>query len=200
MNLQLCHDAVGFMRSYWNSAVSVLGCSVQRRIRPRGVVFTLLIALVAVTAAVSANNLLFLILAALLATLLDPLLGHGISRLSFGGLNFGKTLSTVVRLWLAASFFFDSKKPCETTYRPDRRAECCLASLVGLTLDGHATALLCRRTYVSTLLIQNLGRWSATPPQLIAHLRRRRPRRLRRSHRQSVCRRRCERVCSRPGP
>jgi hypothetical protein len=48
----------------------------------------------------------------------------------------------------------------------------CLASLVGLTLDGHATALLCRRTYVSTLLIQNLARWSATPPQLIAHLRR----------------------------
>ncbi|WP_243300762.1 hypothetical protein [Geothrix oryzisoli] len=48
----------------------------------------------------------------------------------------------------------------------------CLASLVGLTLDGHATALLCRRTFVSTLLIQNLGRWSATPPQLIAHLRR----------------------------
>jgi len=48
----------------------------------------------------------------------------------------------------------------------------CLASLVGLTLDGRATALLCRRTYVSTLLIQNLGRWSATPPQLIAHLRR----------------------------
>jgi hypothetical protein len=48
----------------------------------------------------------------------------------------------------------------------------CLATLVGLTLDGHATALLCRRTYVSTLLIQNLGRWSATPPQLIAHLRR----------------------------
>lgn len=48
----------------------------------------------------------------------------------------------------------------------------CLASLVGLTLDGHATAILCRRTYVSTLLIQNLARWSATPPQLIAHLRR----------------------------
>jgi hypothetical protein len=48
----------------------------------------------------------------------------------------------------------------------------CLASLVGLTLDGHATALLCRRTYVSTLLIQNIARWSAAPPQLIAHLRR----------------------------
>src|SRR5512133_1177810 len=48
----------------------------------------------------------------------------------------------------------------------------CLASLVGLTLDGHGTALLCRRTYVSTLLIQNIARWSAAPPQLIAHLRR----------------------------
>jgi hypothetical protein len=48
----------------------------------------------------------------------------------------------------------------------------CLVNLVGLTIDGHTTALLCRRTYVSTLLIQNLGRWSAAPPQLIAHLRR----------------------------
>lgn len=38
--------------------------------------------------------------AALLATLLDPLLGHGISRLTFG-----KTLSTFSRLWLVASFF-----------------------------------------------------------------------------------------------
>ena len=48
----------------------------------------------------------------------------------------------------------------------------CLASLVGLTIDGHTTALLCRRTYTSTLFIQNLARWSAAPPQLIAHLRR----------------------------
>ncbi len=48
----------------------------------------------------------------------------------------------------------------------------CLTSLVGLTLDGHTTALLCRRTYVSTLLIQNIARWSAAPPALIAHLRR----------------------------
>jgi hypothetical protein len=48
----------------------------------------------------------------------------------------------------------------------------CLASLVGITIDGHTTAILCRRTYVSTLLIQNIARWSAAPPQLIAHLRR----------------------------
>jgi hypothetical protein len=43
--------------------------------------------------------------AALLATLLDPLLGHGISRLTVGSFNIGKTLSTLVRLWLGASFF-----------------------------------------------------------------------------------------------
>src|ERR1700682_32737 len=43
--------------------------------------------------------------AALLATLLDPLLGHAISRLSLGSFNFGKTLSTVARLWMVASFF-----------------------------------------------------------------------------------------------
>lgn len=48
----------------------------------------------------------------------------------------------------------------------------CLASLAGATLDSHATALMCRRTYISTLLIQNLARWSAAPPPLIAHLRR----------------------------
>ena len=43
--------------------------------------------------------------AGLLATLLDPLLGHGISRLSFGSFNFGKSLATFFRLWLIASFF-----------------------------------------------------------------------------------------------
>ncbi len=51
------------------------------------------------------HAVLIALAATLLATLLDPLLGHGISRLRFGGLNFGKTLSTVVRLWLGASFF-----------------------------------------------------------------------------------------------
>ncbi len=48
----------------------------------------------------------------------------------------------------------------------------CLAFLAGLTVDGHTTSLLCRRTYASTLLIQNIARWSAAPPALIAHLRR----------------------------
>jgi uncharacterized protein len=43
--------------------------------------------------------------AALLATVLDPLLGHGISRLSLGTFSFGKSLTTFSRLWLVASFF-----------------------------------------------------------------------------------------------
>jgi hypothetical protein len=48
----------------------------------------------------------------------------------------------------------------------------CLASLAGLTIDGYTTAILCRRSFASNILIQNIARWSAAPPQLIAHLRR----------------------------
>lgn len=48
----------------------------------------------------------------------------------------------------------------------------CLALLPTATLDGQATAILCRRTYTSSLFIQNLARWSACPPALVAHLRR----------------------------
>src|ERR1700732_647148 len=43
--------------------------------------------------------------AALLATLLDPLLAHGISKLSFGSFNLGKSLTTFARLWMGASVF-----------------------------------------------------------------------------------------------
>jgi uncharacterized protein len=43
--------------------------------------------------------------AALLATLLDPLLGHGVSRISLGSFNLGKTFTTFARLWMIASFF-----------------------------------------------------------------------------------------------
>ncbi|MDP3501557.1 MAG: hypothetical protein Q8S33_14525 [Myxococcales bacterium] len=46
----------------------------------------------------------------------------------------------------------------------------CLTSLLGVALDSKSTALLCGRSYASTLFVQNLARWSATPPQLIAHL------------------------------
>jgi uncharacterized protein len=43
--------------------------------------------------------------AAILATVLDPLLGHGISRFSLGSFNLGKSFTTFARLWLVASFF-----------------------------------------------------------------------------------------------
>jgi hypothetical protein len=46
----------------------------------------------------------------------------------------------------------------------------CLASLAGLPIDGKTSALLCSRTYTSTLLVQNISRWAAAPPPLIAHL------------------------------
>ncbi len=46
----------------------------------------------------------------------------------------------------------------------------CLVSLSGVALDSKSTALLCGRSYTSTLFVQNLARWSATPPQLITHL------------------------------
>ena len=45
-----------------------------------------------------------------------------------------------------------------------------LAGLVGLSLDGKSTALLCARSYGSMLLVQNLAHWPATPPALISHL------------------------------
>jgi uncharacterized protein len=42
---------------------------------------------------------------ALVATLLDPLVGHGISRMSLGTFSLGKSLTTFARLWMVASFF-----------------------------------------------------------------------------------------------
>jgi hypothetical protein len=55
----------------------------------------------------------------------------------------------------------------ELILRTEGRA---LAGLVGLPVDGKTAAMLCGRTYTSTLLLQNFARWSAAPPQLIAHL------------------------------
>lgn len=45
-----------------------------------------------------------------------------------------------------------------------------LASLAGLPVDSKTTALLCARTYASALLVQNVARWGAAPPALVAHL------------------------------
>ncbi|MBL8917572.1 MAG: hypothetical protein JNJ54_01815 [Myxococcaceae bacterium] len=46
----------------------------------------------------------------------------------------------------------------------------CLTHLTGIPIDSRTTALLCGRTYGSTTFVQNLARWSAAPPALIAHL------------------------------
>ena len=43
--------------------------------------------------------------AALAVTLLEPLLGHGVSRLSLGAFNLGRSFTTFARLWLVASVF-----------------------------------------------------------------------------------------------
>lgn len=45
-----------------------------------------------------------------------------------------------------------------------------LATLTGMAVDGKTASLLCGRTYRSPMLIQNIARWSAAPPALIAHL------------------------------
>jgi len=45
-----------------------------------------------------------------------------------------------------------------------------LAQLTGLPLDQKTAALVCGRTVSSLLLVQNLARWSATPPTVLAHL------------------------------
>jgi len=46
----------------------------------------------------------------------------------------------------------------------------CLAVLAGLPVDAKTAALLCGRAYGSTLFVQNVSRWAAAPPALIAHL------------------------------
>jgi hypothetical protein len=46
----------------------------------------------------------------------------------------------------------------------------CLAQLIGLPVDGKTASRLCGRTYSSTTLVQNIARWAAAPPALIAHL------------------------------
>ena len=64
-----------------------------------------------------------------------------------------------------------------TTVQAEERAELVfttegrvLLQLIGVPFDSHTTSILCGRNYHSPLLIQNLARFSATPPQLLSHL------------------------------
>jgi hypothetical protein len=61
----------------------------------------------------------------------------------------------------------DAEERVEVIVKTEGR---CLTSLTGLPVDGKTAALLCARTYTSTLLVQNISRWAACPPALIAHL------------------------------
>ncbi|XXF77734.1 hypothetical protein P2318_32500 [Myxococcaceae bacterium GXIMD 01537] len=45
-----------------------------------------------------------------------------------------------------------------------------LTALSGLPVDSKTASLLCGRTYRSAMLVQNIARWSAAPPALVAHL------------------------------
>jgi hypothetical protein len=45
-----------------------------------------------------------------------------------------------------------------------------LALLIGQTFDQKTTAILCARQYNSVMFIQNLARFAACPPSLLAHL------------------------------
>lgn len=68
-------------------------------------------------------------------------------------------------------------RPCFNNAEPEERAALiiktegrCLVGLSGCTFDGRTTQILCTQSFLSTLFIQNLARFSATPPALIAKL------------------------------
>jgi hypothetical protein len=68
-------------------------------------------------------------------------------------------------------------RPYFTRAEPEDRAALviktegrCLNSLAGCTFDSRTTQILCNLSTYSTLFIQNLARFSATPPMLIAKL------------------------------
>lgn len=68
-------------------------------------------------------------------------------------------------------------RPAFMNADPDERAALiiktegrCLLGLSGCTFDGRTTQLLCNHSFMSTLFIQNLARFPATPPALLAKL------------------------------
>ncbi len=63
------------------------------------------------------------------------------------------------------------------TSTPEERADLvlrtegrCLILMTGCTFDAKTTQILCGRPFNSVLFIQNLAKWPATPPGLLAHL------------------------------
>jgi hypothetical protein len=63
------------------------------------------------------------------------------------------------------------------TSGPDEKAELVMRTegrvlhlLSGCTFDGKTTQILCGRTFASAVLIQNLAKFTATPPALLARI------------------------------
>ncbi len=65
---------------------------------------------------------------------------------------------------------FQSSPPEERADLVLRTEGRCLAMMTGCTFDAKMTGILCGRAYNSVLFIQNLAKFSATPPNLLAHL------------------------------
>jgi hypothetical protein len=68
-------------------------------------------------------------------------------------------------------------RPCFMHAEPEERAALiiktegrCLMQLNGCTFDGRTTQILCNQTFLSTLFIQNLARFPATPAALLIKL------------------------------
>jgi hypothetical protein len=68
-------------------------------------------------------------------------------------------------------------RPCFHSAEPEERAALviktegrCLGALSGCTFDGRTTQILCNHSFMSSLFIQNLARFPATPAVLIAKL------------------------------
>ncbi|MEO8183572.1 MAG: hypothetical protein ABI895_32470 [Deltaproteobacteria bacterium] len=68
-------------------------------------------------------------------------------------------------------------RPCFANAEPEERATLiiktegrCLIGLSGCTFDARTTQILCHQSFLSPLFIQNLARFSATPPVLIQKL------------------------------
>ena len=75
---------------------------------------------------------------------------------------------TKVRLILRSKWSTaDGEARAQLVFSTEGRA---LTMLIGLPFDSQTTTLLCARTYNSLMLIQNLARFSSTPPQVLQHL------------------------------
>jgi hypothetical protein len=75
-----------------------------------------------------------------------------------------RTAMTILRQRFASG---SAEERVELIFNTEGRA---LGGLAGIAVDGRTVALLCARSFHSTMLIQNIARWAAAPPPLIAHL------------------------------